>query len=435
MTDPWKSNLPFVRVQTDVEIPDEPKVSGIMRVTTRGAAPPVALTQELGIGIEVRGHSSQGVPKKQYSVELRDQSGNDLPAALLGLPLDSDWILQGPYIDKTLLRNALAYGLSNDIGRYASRVKFIDLRLERRWRWVSWDWLPDWLSDVRSWLRGTEVGTYSLLERIKRSPNRVDVQPVSDRDPSGGYIVRIDKGSDPYFTTTPKPPYSINGTKILYFYPKGADVTPIQGTWIRDFFEAFELSLASPSFTDPATGYATYIDVASFVDYLIINELFRNVDAFRISTYMHKDRGAKLVMGPVWDFDLSMGNAWPGGRDYRGWVIYDTVPATDSWQAPFWWKRLLEDPSFVAALDTRWQVLRSSLVTSEALELRVKRIVTEICDSQFRNFQIWPILGQFVWPNAPVRYTYPEEIGALVAWLRERTAWIDQHIAAPGPTA
>src|SRR4051812_181353 len=117
--DPWASNLPLVAVQTSVDIPDDAKVSGILRVTTRGASLPSAQTEEFKIGIELRGHASQNAPKKQYGFELRDAYGNDRPVAVLGLPADSDWILQGPYFDKTLLRNVLAYGLSNEMGRYA----------------------------------------------------------------------------------------------------------------------------------------------------------------------------------------------------------------------------------------------------------------------------------------------------------------------------
>lgn len=417
-TEGYTSNLPIVIINTVEDwILDEPKVPARIKIIYdtsggRNALDSWHVDFEGKIGIEVRGKTSQMFPKKQYGFEIQDDAGNDKDISLLGLPAESDWILNGPYSDKTLMRNYLAYEFSNRIGRYASRTKFVELFLNQG-------------GDANIGSRHY-VGVYLLMEKIKRGKKRVDIQSLkpTQEKPSeiaGGYILKIDKKDwhDAYF-------YTRYATRLILVYPKGRDISPIQKTWIQDYMDAFESALADENFKDPKHGYAKYIDTDAFIDHFIINELFKNTDGFRNSTYMYKDRNAKLKMGPVWDFNLSMGNTvFYGGWETDTWLI-DTNPV------PFWWERLLADENFRRRLVERWRTLRKNELSTSQLLNEIDRTAAYLSEAQKRNFQQWPVLGRHVFGNprsGPP--TYEQEIHQLKTWLQARLDWMDTNIDAP----
>ena len=283
------SNLPIVIIDTLGKwIPDDPKIPARMKIIYdksggRNALESRHVDFEGRIGIEVRGKTSQMFPKQQYGFETQDDAGNDKDVSLLGLPAESDWVLNGPYSDKTLMRNYLAYEFSNRIGRYASRTKFVEVFLNDS-------------GDTRIG-RKHYVGVYLLMEKIKRGKKRVNVKslkPAQNKPPeiTGGYILKIDKMDwyDTYFSTA-------YGTQLIHVYPKGREMSPAQKVWIREYMNAFESALVDKDFADPKHGYAKYIDVDSFIDHFIINELFKNTDGFRNSTYMYKDRNGQIENG------------------------------------------------------------------------------------------------------------------------------------------
>lgn len=414
-TGTYASNLPIVIIDTFGQwIPDDPKIPARIKIVYN-ALDSRHVDFEGKIGIEVRGKTSQMFPKQQYGFEIQDDSGNDKDVSLLGLPAESDWVLNGPYSDKTLMRNYLAYEFSNRIGRYASRTKFVEVFLNDS-------------GDTR--IGGKHyVGVYLLMEKIKRGRKRVNIKslkPTQNRpsEITGGYILKIDKIDwyDTYFSTR-------HGTQLIHVYPKGREMSPAQKVWIREYMNAFESALAGKDFADPKRGYARYIDIDSFIDHFIINELFKNTDGFRNSTYMYKDRNGKLKMGPVWDFNLSMGNTVL----YRGWE-------TDSWligtnPVPFWWGRLLMDENFKRRLVKRWRTLRKKeLATSELLD-EIDRTAGYLYDAQKRNFQKWRVLGYRVFGNpGPYLPTYEQEVQQLKTWLQARVKWMDGRIDAFGNT-
>ena len=294
-------NLPIVIIDTlGKRIPDEPKIPARIKVIYDQSGGRNALSSEHvdfegKIGIELRGKTSQHFPKKQYGVEIQDDNGNDKDVSLLQLPAESDWVLNGPYSDKTLMRNFLAYEFSNRIGRYASRTRFVEVFLND--------------NGDATIKKGHYVGVYLLIEKIKRGKNRVDIQSLkresasvtkngqqkTPSEMSGGYILKIDK-RDRYDTHF----YTHYGTRLLHVYPKGHEISNARKAWIQNYMNEFETALAGMDFKDPERGYAKYIDIDSFIDHFIINELFKNTDGFRNSTYMYKDRDGRLEMGPVW---------------------------------------------------------------------------------------------------------------------------------------
>jgi len=365
--------------------------------------------------IHLRGRSSMEYRKKSFTLHLTDDAGAPLKVPLLGLPKESTWILYGPYPDKPMMRDALAYELSRKMGHYAPRTKFVELFVSRSGTKIS---------------RRSYVGVYVLVEKIKRGKSRVDIArlgPEDDREPaiSGGYIFKkdhSDKGK-PGFVTR-------QGNAFFYVEPKPEEVTSAQKAWLSRYLNQFENVLYGASFKDPARGYAAYIDVDSFVDQHWIVELTKNVDGIRFSNFLHKDRGGKIKMEPIWDWNLSFGNA--NGKE--GWM-------PEGWYSPqlsdgeyLWFGRLFEDPEFEQRYIDRWGVLRTNIFAASNLLSRVDELAALLDESQARNFKRWPILGRYVNPNWYVGNSYPEEVEWMKQWIRRRVAWIDQQfVAAPAP--
>jgi hypothetical protein len=369
------------------------------------------------IGIDIRGKSSTSFAKKQYHFETWNENNKEKAVSLLGFPAESDWVLQGPYSDKSLMRNYLSYNWSNDLGRYASRTKFIEVFLNSNDGRIS-------LSDY--------VGVYVLMEKIKRNKNRVDIaalEPADDAEPeiTGGYIFKKDKldSGEPTFSTS-------TGLTLIYVDPNGFDITEAQKTWLKDYINEFEAALNGPKSRDPDIGYAKYIDLDSFIDIHILVELTKNIDGFRLSTYMFKDRGGKINMGPAWDYNLSLGN----DNYLEGWLpagwYYDLISAGDY---P-WWRRLFDDPAFQRRYADRWFALRGNLLATDRLLGEINDAAALLNEAQARNFVRWKILGTYIWPNWYIANTYQEEITWMKGWLEDRLTWMDmqigrEHAAAP----
>jgi len=383
-----------------------------------GRAPVVGSIDFAGAGaLNIRGKSSEGFPKHQYHLEIQNEQGDDRDVPILGLPAESDWVLQGPYSDKSLMRNVLSYRWANEMGRYAPRTRFVEMFLN---------------SDDSTVGMADYMGVYVLMEKIKIGPNRVDItelEPGDDAEPeiAGGYIIKKDKldGDDQTFSTS-------RGQSLIYQDPNGPDLAPAQREWIRNYVNSFEAALYGPAFNDPVNGYAKFIDVDSFIDLHILVELTKNIDGFRLSTYMHKDRAGKLTMGPAWDYNLSLGNA-----DYlTGWLptgwYFSQLGDGDY---PYW-RRLFEDPEFKLRYADRWFALRRDLFTTGRLLGMVEDYATLLDEPAARNFDRWRILGQYVWPNWYIARTFREEIVWMQKWLADRLAWLDGQIAtefAPAP--
>ncbi|MHC4439477.1 MAG: CotH kinase family protein, partial [Planctomycetota bacterium] len=247
-------------------------------------------------GFRVRGRSSSFLwPKMQYALEIWDQYDEDKSVSILGFPPESDWIRLGPYSDKTLMRTVLPYQWSNEIGRYATRTQFVEMFLDTDDKHLSYD-------DYH--------GVYVFMEKIKRDENRVAIKelaPAHNNEPeiTGGYILRKDWAESPHFNT-------VTGMKLEYREPKADEITEPQKDYIKGYMDEFETVLSGRDFMNPVDGYAKYIDVNSFIDHHLLTEMPKNGDGYYHSTYMFKDRGGKLQLGPIWDYNLSMGNFGSG---------------------------------------------------------------------------------------------------------------------------
>ncbi len=415
------SNLPIVIINTNGNnIMDDPKVAVDMGIIDNGPGNINTIGDPFtdyngNCGIEFRGNSTQGFDKKNYSIELWTNAGADTSAILLGLPKEEDWILHASHVDKTFIRNALSYNIWREIGYWAANTKYVELVIDGDYR-----------------------GLYILMEKNKRDNDRLDIAKLDTDDNlgdslTGGYIIRMDwPEGDGFFSNF----NAQDGSPLYYqyYYPKSTKITNPQKTYIQNYLQTFENAVYSGNLQNLSTHYLNYIDLTTFADLFIINELSRSVDAYKLSSYIYKDRidnGGKLKAGPIWDFDLAYDNAaYCGGESETGWTYLQAENSCDDLMLmPMWWQVFLNDPIFTNHLKCRWELLKQSVLNINNLNNFIDSSATVINDAQNRNFQRWPVLGVDLFAQPwPLPTTYNEEINVLKTWLADRINWIDNNI-------
>jgi hypothetical protein len=348
------SNLPVVIISTDIdtqtnqplEILDDPRILANMQIISRpdGArnyltdvATPEFLNYNGRISIEIRGSSSQATDKKGYGLTtlLPDNLTNN-NIALLGMPKENDWILNGLAFDPSLIRDYLSYNLSQQMGNYAPRTQFCELIINGDYR-----------------------GLYVLQEKIKVDGSRVDISdllPTSTTAPNltGGYIVKSDKttGGDPVAWQMTS---NAGGVDFIYDTPEPDEIVNAQKNYIKNQFLNLGVQ-AGFSNTSLTNGFPSIIDIPSFVDFMISTELGSNADGYQFSTYFHKDKVGKLRAGPVWDFNLTYGNdlfQWGFDRSkYDVWQFSDGGN-----EGAKFWTDLFNSPTFRCYFTKRWNQL------------------------------------------------------------------------------
>lgn len=406
------SNLPIFVINTQgKQIRDEVRIPAHLGIIDHGKEHRNALGDPYNgydgwIAIERRGSATGNYPKGNYRFETQDEQGNNLNVSLLGMPEENDWILYGPYTDDpSLIRNVLAYRWSMAMGRYASRVRFCEVVLN-----------------------GDYQGIYVLMEKIKRDKNRVDISELDADDLAGdsltgGYIIKIDKWEGENVGGW----WSQSRIFYQYHYPQQDDIQPQQISYIRNFMNAFENAMKSDTPSDSLTGYSKYIDLDSFVDHFILNEVCKNVDAYRISAFFYKDRDSKkkgkLHAGPIWDFNLTLGRSWfPQDRFVtEGWQVdYGETHPWDDYQVPFFWNVLVHQPEFAERVLGRWKALRKGIFALDSMSATIDRLVDTVSEARIRNLQRWPEMDD--------EFSYEEEIRRMKEWIAKRTTWIDNHL-------
>ncbi len=411
------TQLPLVLINTGVGlIPNEPKIMADMKIIRNPNGAPNHTTDTPNIyngkiGIEQRGNSSQGMPKKSYNFETRNADSTNRNVSLLGMPTESDWLLIANYSDKTLLRNYYSYHLFRKMGHWAPRMEFCEVLID-----------------------GEYQGIYLLGERIKKDSNRVDIATMNIADTTGaeltgGYIFKVDwiDGGDVTWQSEYPAVNAVGNLTYILDYPKPENVQPQQLDYIKAYVDSFEYAMQSVDFSDTVNGFRNYISQQSFVDYIILNEFTKNVDGYRLSTFFYKEKNGKIKAGPPWDYDLSWGNAdydegwYPGGWCYELQTAYTE-------QMPFWWVRFFEDTLFMNRVRCRWEELRVTAFNPDTISNEIDLLAELLGSSIDLNFTKWPILGVYVWPNpAPIPTDYTGEIDKLKDWANFRISWLDEH--------
>ncbi|SDR96444.1 Por secretion system C-terminal sorting domain-containing protein [Polaribacter sp. KT25b] len=400
------SNLPIVIIATEdnVAIQDASRVFGTMKIIQRpnGARNYVSdannedfIDYSGTINIEIRGSSSQYLPKKPYgfSTLTADRFEND-NVKLLGMPKENDWILNSFAFDDSMMRDYISYEMARRMGQYAVNLKYCEVIVN-----------------------GEYMGLYALSEKIKIDGDRVDIAKLDIDDNtlpklSGGYLLQTDRPT----VEDPQAWYN-NGAGYIIEKPNSEDVTTQQASYIENVFRSFDQNASNSSITD---GYPSIIDVPSFVDYMIMAEVSSNADAYALSTFYHKDRSGKLRAGPVWDYNLTYGNDL-----FNTFDVYYDRSLTNVWQfqysntGSYIWRSLFYNTTFKCYLAKRFNEVTS---TGASLDYNyianlIDTTANLISEALVRENEKWNTINNF-----------PSEVQNLKSWLQQRISWMKSNL-------
>ncbi|MFH1532399.1 MAG: CotH kinase family protein [Pseudomonadota bacterium] len=329
--------------------------------------------------IRGRGHSTWGVhPKKPYQLNYDDKT------EVLGMPEDKKWIFLAEYSDKTMMRTTIAFEMG-----YISNL----------------DWTPE-SHFAEVFLNNEYNGTYNIAQKVEETDNRVDLGDA-------GYLLEIEninhiEAGDVYFYT---------GSFLIKIKEPDLTEGSDEYLYIEEYINEFEAVLMGDDFANPITGYASYIDMDSFVDWYLINEITKEVDSKSYSSiYLTAIPGEKIKMGPLWDFDLSFGNVNYAASQYpEGFWIKDNP----------WYSRLFQDPDFVTQVKSRFTYFMDN---KDYILDKMDFYADYLSLAQEENNAKWNTIGIYVWPNPVVYDTYEEEVVHLKTWYIERMDWLDTAI-------
>ncbi|GLR19286.1 CotH kinase family protein [Portibacter lacus] len=413
------SKLPIIIIDTEgQEIQDEPKINCKLKIIHHYGDKLNEITDEGneydGIGgIEYRGNYSATLPQKPYGLETRLEDGENNDVSLFGFPEENDWILLANYNDKVFFRNILAFHIFNKMGHYAPRTQLCEVILNDKYE-----------------------GIYVFTEKIKRDKGRVDINNLKEDenegdDLTGGYIFKIDywNNEDSWQSDYTNPLYPNKSVHYVYDTPDYDEITDPQKAYLMDHVSAYEDVLWSQEFADSVQGYKKYIDLNSFIDYLIVNEVARNVDGFKKSRFFHKDKDSKdplIKAGPIWDFDWAFKNHYYSNG--AGWM-YKFEGGVDV-SPPGWYIRMMKDNAFVEQFRARYFELRENILSEAYLNSFIDSMAVQVEGAQERHYTRWPILGIKVgtpeYGNPPD--TYEGEVANFKSWLKTRLEWLDGNM-------
>jgi hypothetical protein len=304
---------------------------------------------ECDVEIRGRGNSTWEFDKKPYALKFPSKT------SVLGMPKHKRWVLLANTMDRTMMRNRVAYRVAEQTSlAWTPRTEYVEVVLN-----------------------GEHIGNYLLTEQIRIDKNRINITEMEASDTSGdaitgGYVYEMDFHFDNVNQWwTPR------GFPSSIKFPDEEDIVPAQIEWGKNYFNEVEGVLFGSNFKSPTEGYAKYIDAQSFVDYWLVYEICINHElANPGSVYMHKDRGGKLTAGPIWDFDWGT-FAYKASPQARGKLFM---------MGAIWYRRLFEDPAFKQLAKERWQTLYPKF---KAIEDFIEEQYAYLGESAKLNFAIW----------------------------------------------
>lgn len=406
------SNLPIIVIRTNIDsssyrfqkIVDEPRIFATMKIIyhTDNSRNYVSdenteafLNYNGKISIEIRGSSSQDLPKKSYGLTtLQSENNNKNNVSLLGMPKEHDWILNSLGYDPSFIRDYISYNLAREMGNYATRTVFCEVIVNDDYK-----------------------GLYLLQEKIKPDSNRVNIVKIAKQDTtmpnvSGGYITKSDRTN-----LNEKEAWIIDDTKFIHQFPKPKDIATQQNHYIHHEFEKLAKTALSGNLSSN-DGYPSVIDVPSFIDFMLINELSSNADAYQFSTFFHKDRNGKLRAGPIWDINLTYGNDM---------FMYNADRSkTDVWQfwnksneGPEFWKDLYNNPTFNCYFSKRWKelIFPGKPMNTAVINSFIDKTVMHISEAIAREKERWGTVKN-----------HENEIVTIKTFIKQRNVWITNNI-------
>lgn len=312
------------------------------------------------IKIKKRGHTSFFFDKSQYYIKLVNDKNENNPQNVFGMGTDDDWILNGSMADKSMLRNYLAYRISAQIMEYAPRSCYCEMFTEEDGKYKY-------------------QGVYLMLETVKQSESRVAIDESKRKNIYTSYLVRRDRYTN--YDTMLETYARINDLDNEYIglkYPTKNKETKENIAYIENDFSNIEKIIYSEK-KSIFRKYPGCIDMNSFADYFIINEYFGNYDAGLHSTYMYKNSGDKLKIGPVWDFDQAMNNS----------MIDEADPFTIAMQEKAIYKQIFKDKEFVELVKKKYSKYRESFLSDEYVFGVIEETEKHLKAAQKREWYRW----------------------------------------------
>lgn len=347
-------------------------------------------TQTGTMAISIRGNSSRAFPKKQYAVRLVDQEGMPEKQSLLGMPAESTWVLNGSYIDHSQIRNYMLYNISGEIMDYAPRCRLCEVMLTNESDHVMYQ------------------GIYTLIEKPKVSENRLNLTPYDPKYTETSFILQMNA----YIDGMDIPHLKADDVEVMYrselVYPDTFAITETSANFVKNEMLSFEKALYNADHTGNWGNIDAYIDMSSFVDYYIINEFFQNYDAGRRSTYLFKDLGGKVCIGPVWDFDSAFNN-FEHAQMEIDWLDVKTT---------FYYYYLSQCPTFIDQVNERYTQLRKSVLSDEYLIAYIDSCDAYLGNATRRNCDKWYSSDYAL---------YYDDIDAMKTFVINRGKWMDSH--------
>lgn len=385
--------LCHVTVTCDGEIPDDPKIPCHLQVEEASGR----VLYDGTAGFERRGRSSVYFPKPQYAVELweappeGDQPAVPTTANFFGMGGEDDWILNGAYVDRALVRNKLVFDLFQALGgpgRYAPEQVFCDLTLDGAWQ-----------------------GIYLLGERVDRDDDRLDLAEDPER-PGASFVIKNDDAAGGFLGAT-----VTTGSWFLVWPDRLDDEDLARVTAVVDGWQA---AVLGPEPADPERGIFAWLDADSAADWWLIQEFAKNNDAYHLSVHLWQDLDGRMHFAP-WDLDLSFGYPYTD-CGWEGWIA-SRSPMITAMEAM---------PEFRVRLRERWAELRDDALATEHVLARLDTYREVMGDTVHANFETWPFGEiQFCWGGicwlCPVE-DFDAEWARLREWIEERLRWMDAHV-------
>ena len=384
-------------------------VSVQVRCAEEGEPQVVQLTDppvlEAQAEMRVRGHSSREFDKKGYQLRFtEDDRVTGVDVDVLGMGKGSNWVLHGPFLDKTLLRNYVAMNIFGEIMPFTPEVRLCELFVD-----------------------GQYQGVYLLMESIRRGDDRVDIRKSDPKSAPTSFIVKRDWLSEDSGTAFDFLTDIMETSSPLdIVYPSEESITPEQRHWIERTFNAFEKALYSYDYDNGGYGYWNYVDVDSFVDYFLVNELALNGDAGVYSTYFYQDLGGKLSIGPLWDFNNAFNNYMERDLSENGFLMIDR---------PFYFM-MTKDERFTGQVIERWRELRAGILSDQHLKDYISAAAEYLGPAIERNYAKWGYsfdceampANQKLSPDERNPSDYWEAVDPFEDTLLARAAWMDRNI-------
>lgn len=407
-----------------------------------------------GISIRGRGNSTwnMGYSKLPYKIKL------DSKTNLLGFGNSKHWALLANYMDESLLRNKTSYDLSGKMGMvylkstnvevilngvYAGNYQLVgNVRIDKsrvnihNWEDVASDAakaiakkegikgdakdaLEDYMTEHLEWITSGSLSYNGKTYQIEDYYTDLPKDSSGKIDVSGGYLFELDAYYDEVskFHTKKNQP-------IMFKNPEFANTNTELFTAAQNYVQAVEDSINSEDYYTTYNGekkhYTDLVDLDSLVRYLMLNEFYWNTETMKKSTYMYKDLGGKLFIGPVWDMDWTSNSQISAGEtsNYRAWMV---VTRSAEAQANSWYKTLIGDPYFVTKLYECYKENRQNfedIVKTGGILDQQKEYLLE---SGNANYQAGYLMH---------RSTFESEVERLRTFLKNRLDWMDQQFTS-----